>query len=311
MAAALPEMAFFDAREQELVRLVCAAVGADQAAALARSVDWLGRIAQLVVECPTLTARDAGNVIDHLATVADYEFELHEPTRAVLGQAYLLAKINFFKSLEALVPGVPALAARARFELGQSVYSRLAEELFIAIVTDPTTERAVKERAGAFLQHIWDHRLLHEIDDFAPQLEAAWEARNKVRPVLGTMLGSHELCRLFQEARDERFLDYFGDDDISDEQREAFEEFLFGLAHEEIAHLRAYLAEHGQAVVAPEEAARILEREPSAHDEGPEALYASYKRRKSKANYRALAGAHGPKHTAEEFVMIELLRRAQ
>jgi hypothetical protein len=89
-----------------------------------------------------------------------------------------------------------------------------------------------------FLYRIWEERLLIEVDDFAPLLESAWEARSKLLPVLGTMLGTHEVFRLFKEARDKRFLDYFGEDDVENEQLLAFEEFVFGLSHEQIAQLR-------------------------------------------------------------------------
>jgi hypothetical protein len=150
-----------------------------------------------------------------------------------------------------------------------------------------------------------------EIDDFAPHLEAAWEARNKVRPVLGTMLGSHEVFRLFQEARDDRFIDFFNGDDVPLEQTEAFEEFLFGLAHEEIERLRSYLAERHLAALSSEEAARVLGGDGvgASLGDGPEALYTSYRRRKVKATYRCMMGVHGPKHTAEEYVMLSFLMR--
>src|SRR5262249_38153784 len=274
-----------------------------------------------VVDCPPLTRPDHHEanasieaLNDHLCSVAQEVAELALPTKAVVGQAYLVAKINFMKSLESALLAVgaaPELIARTRFEIGQSVYSRLAEELFIAIITDRALSKPVKSSAGRFLHRIWEQRLLIEIDDFAPYLEAAWEARNKVRPVLGTMLGSHEIFRLFQEAKDDRFIDFFNGDDVPLEQTEAFEEFLFGLAHEEIARLRAYLVERHLSAVTPEEAAGILGGDgvSSSLGDGPEALYTSYRRRKVKAAYRCMTGAHGPKHTAEEYVMLSFLQR--
>jgi hypothetical protein len=298
----MTELSFLDAREQELVGLVLDVAGAADGAALRAHLDWVGRLARLVVDCPVRAGY-------RLEAATETDFELHAPPRAVLGQAYLVAKIDLLRRMEALAADVPELRARARFELGQSIYSRLAEELFIAIVTDPGTPARARARGRALLERIWEHRLLDEIDDFAPDLEAAWEARNEVKPVLGTMLGSQELFRLFQRARDERFLDYFGGDDVAPEQTWAFEEFLFGLAHEEIARLRAHLAERRLPVVSPAEATRILGRDVDERGHGPEELYASYKRRKLKASYRALTGAPGPKHTAEEYVMLAFLGR--
>jgi hypothetical protein len=317
-------MFFFDAREKELVELVVRAVGdtSDRAVALVRGLEWLGRVAALVVDCPPLTRPDQQQanasvdaLSDHLCSVAQEVAELGLPTKAVVGQAYLVAKINFIKALEAALVAVHAsgeLLARARFEIGQSIYSRLAEEVFIAIITDRGLPRPVKDSAGRFLHRIWEQRLLIEIDDFAPYLEAAWEARNKVRPVLGTMLGSHEVFRLFQEAKDARFMDFFNGDDVPLEQTEAFEEFLFGLAHEEIARLRAHLSERHLSTVSADEAVRVLGNDGVSLSlgDGPEALYTSYRRRKVKAAYRCMTGAHGPKHTAEEYVMLSFLQRS-
>ncbi len=323
--APLPDMPFLDDRERELVESVLAAIGAaspDRADALARSLEWLGRGAGLVAACPALTpcdrqqaAASIDGLIDMLSGVSEHDFELHVPTKAVLGQAYLVAKINFLRALESGLEATAApadLLARVRVELGQSIYTRLGEDLIIAIVTDRANARPVRRRAGGLLCRIWEQRMHTEIDDFAPVLEAAWEARNKVKPVLGTMLGSHEIFRLFQEARDERFLDYFVDADVSPEHAQAFEEFLFGLAHEDIVRLRAHLAARKQAAISRDEAGRVLGRDgvgDDGPDEGPVALFASYKRRKLKAGYRLLTGAPGPKHTAEEYVMLSFLER--
>lgn len=323
--ASLPEMAFLDERERGVIAAVLDAVGAvdpARAATLARNLDWLGRCAGLVADCPTLTpcdrqqaAASIDGLVDHLSRVSEVDFELQCPTKAVLGQAYLVAKINFIDALESgmrAVPGPSDLVARLRVERAQSIYTRLAEELFIGIVTDRAAAPPVKRRAAELLFGVWESRLLTEIDDFAPVLEAAWEARNKVRPVLGTMLGSHEIFRMFQEARDERFLDYFVEGEVSPEQAEAFEEFLFGLAHEDIVRLRSHLTERGQAAISRDDAARLLGRDrvvDDGPDEGPMVLYTSYKRRKVKASYRALTGATGPKRTAEEYVMLSFLQR--
>lgn len=325
MVASLSEMAFLDERERGVIAEALhaiAEVDRDRAATLARSLDWLGGCAGLVADCPALTpcddqlaAASVDGLVDCLSGVSEVDFELRCPTKAVMGQGYLVAKINFIDALEAgtrAASGSPGLLARLRFERAQSIYTRLAEELFVGIVTDPTAVHRARRRAAELLSRVWESRLLTEIDDFAPVLEAAWEARNKVRPVLGTMLGSHEIFRMFQEARDERFLDYFVEGEVSPEQAEAFEEFLFGLAHEDIARLRAHLAERGLAAISRDDAARLLGEDRAGvngSDDGPMALYTSYKRRRVKASYRALTGAPGPKRTAEEYVMLSLLRR--
>jgi hypothetical protein len=195
--------------------------------------------------------------------------------------------------------------------VGQSIYSKLAEELFVSIVTSTDAPRDAKAGAARFLFRIWDERLLVEVDDFAPLLESVWQARTKVLPVLGTMLGTHEVFQLVRETSDSRFLDYFTADGVAVEQVGAFEEFLFGLACEDIEKLRSHLLDEGKACVTIDEARALLSSQRASwrpEVSGAQALYTSYKKRRVKALYRSLTGAAGPKKTAEEYVMIAFLQ---
>lgn len=315
---------FFDEHERALVERVFRFVGEhapDELLLLRGNVERLGRAACVIRESPPIAASwhsrgqlhlSGEPLIDLLCRVPDWDLELHIPTKAVLGQAYLVAKINFFKALGYAIDtaaGPPELSDEVHHELGQSIYSKLAEELFVSIVTDPTGKRDVKNSAAKLLFHIWEDRLDAEVDEFAPVLEAVWEARNKVRPVLGTMRGTHEFFRLIAEVRDDRFLSYFEGGVVPDEEVQAFEEFLFDISHEEITRLRAYLTERGASVLSADEARHVLGRgrESWMPTGGPQALYTSYKKRKIKAHYRSLTGAPGPRKTAEEFVMTAFL----
>lgn len=321
---------FFDATERALVTEALDAIGPThdrQRAVLEGMLARLRKAAALIRDSPSITsswdggsgrAFSANSLIEQLCRVPDYDLDLHIPTKAVLGQAYLITKINLLKALGytmETLSGGDELRERVEREVAQSIYTKLAEELFISIVTDQAAPPAVKMGAARFLFRIWEERLLIEVDDFAPLLESAWEARSKLLPVLGTMLGTHEVFRLFQEARDPRFLDYFGEEDIADEQLFAFEEFLFGLSHEEIGRIRSHMAEHNRSVVSIESARKLLGNdEPDVHawqphENGAPALYTSYKKRRVNALHRTLTGATGPKKTAEEYVMIAFLHR--
>jgi hypothetical protein len=311
---------FLDAAECALVEEALAAVPTPkQRADLERMLARLHTSAELVRDYPSVAASwdDAGHVfsadtlIELLCHVPDYDLDLHIPTKAVLGQAYLVAKINFLKALGYVVKD-EALRERLAHEVGQSIYTKLAEELFVSIVTDPSAPRDVKTGAARFLFRVWEDRLLMEVDDFAPLLESAWEARAKLLPVLGTLLGTHEVFRLFQETRDKRFLDYFGEDDVEEEQLFALEEFLFDLSHEEIGRLRAHMIAEGRAVVTLEAARGLLGQARTSWipptTNAAQALYTSYKKRRVNAAHRTLTGGPGPKKTAEEYVMIAFLR---
>ena len=318
---------FLDAAESALVErgfAIVAEVNPGRHAILEGMLSRLRSMAELIRDSPPLASSwdggagrsfSAETLIDQLCRVHDYDIDLHIPTKAVLGQAYVIARINFMKALGYTLEALNAPAALrddVEHEVAQSIYTKLAEELFVAIVTDASTPARVKMGAARFLYRIWEERLQIEVDDFAPLLESAWDARSKLLPVLGTMLGTHEVFRLFQEARDPRFLDYFGAGDVGPEQLLAFEEFLFGLSHEEITTLRSHMAEQARACITLEQARELLSTSMTswpADRNGAAALYTSYKKRRVNATHRVLTGASGPKRTAEEYVMMAIVDR--
>ncbi len=317
---------FFDPQERDLVSSALAVIrgaSVETATLLDASLHRLEGLAALIRDSPSIVTSwkskvghdfSGESLIELLCRVPDYDLDLHVPTKATLGQAYLVAKINFFKAIGyALEPLSPPkeLTLRLELELGQSVYSKLAEELFVSILTDAKASYPVKAAAARFLFRIWDERLMIEVDDFAPLLESVWRARSKVLPLIGTMLGTHEVFQLFREACDPRFIDYFGNESLAVEQLLAFEEFLFGLSYEEIQKLRRHMQESAASVMTLEQARELLgRRRPSwsAQHEGAQAFYTSYKKRRVNAHYRSLTGAEGPKRTAEEYVMTALIQ---
>jgi hypothetical protein len=319
---------FFDADEAAHVEAALQHIdeaSPEEASILRAALGRLERTASLVRDTPSMAASwrvrggrgfSGESLIELLCRVPDYDLDLHVPTKAVLGQTYLISKINFLKALmyalEPLSPP-PELDAGLSLKLSQTIYSKLAEELFLSIVTDEDARADVKVGAARSLARIWDERLVIAATDFAPLLESVWRARSKLLPVLGTMLGTYEVFQLFKETCDLRFLDYFGGDDVEQEQLLAFEEFLFGLSHEEITKLRRHMHEEGKNILTLDAARELLGRTKMSWmpiNEGAQPFYTSYKKRRVKAHYRALTGAPGPKRTAEEYVMMALLQAA-
>ncbi len=320
------DLFFLDDGEKRVVDealRVLAAAGSAQQTIIEDNLERLARAADLVRSCPSIERSfqfqgrkevSSETLADLLCRLPDYDLDLHVPTKVVLGQAYLVAKINFFKGVGYALEGSSApsdLHDRVAFEAGQSIYSKLAEELFLSIITDPHGAQPVKVHAARSLFDVWENRLSAEIDDFAPVLESVWVARNNMRPVLGTLRGTHELLRMLAGTQDHSFLDHFTLEEVPLEEIQAFEEFLFGISHEEIHKLRLHLESQTKAVVSPDDARGILGRskESWAPMGGPQAIYSSYKKRKVKANYRVITETAGPKKTAEEYVMISFLER--
>ena len=167
-----------------------------------------------------------------------------------------------------------------------------------------------KRKAAQQLVAIWEHAEI-EIDDFCPLLESTWHARNRVNADLGSLLGTSEYVRLVCEDCSEDFLGFFARDEVSLQQKQAFEEFLFDMTFEEVATLRAAMRDQNVDTISVEWAERILrrpiERETVADRIDPIALYRSYFRRQLAADFRIVAGRPGPRRTAEAYMMIYLL----
>ena len=112
------------------------------------------------------------------------------------------------------------MADELREELAQSIYTLLAEELFLALLRKRDISDRIKRRTADQLITIWDDVAL-EIDDFAPLLESAWHARNRVHSDYGTLLGASETFRLVSEDCHLAVVDFFARDNMGADESAA------------------------------------------------------------------------------------------
>lgn len=262
--------------------------------------------------------RDESTLIEHLCTIDGLSGDLALPLKATLSRTYLLTKINFLRGFVKATSAIREVADVAKMthdlreELAQSIYTLLAEELFLALLRKPDVTRRTKQRAADQLITVWDDAML-EIDDFAPLLESAWHARNRINSAYGTLLGATETFRLVTEDCSPDVLEFFGREGMSADESAAFEEFLFNMTCEELATLRRAMQQQHLSAASPAWAAEILGRQIEelehgpAHEIDPMALYRSYQRRQLAADFRLMSGAPGPRRTAEGYLMVYLL----
>ncbi len=296
------------------------------ASILRGQVSQIEQLNQLVSDSPSLTltqelggkSRDSESLVSHLTHTDGLTGDLDLPIKATLQRTFLLAKIQLFRSfvkalckLSSEHPEFIQLAKDMREELAQSIYTQMAEDLLLALLRKPSVKMSTKRRAARQLILVWDNATL-EIDDFCPFLESAWHARNRVHPGLGCLLGTTEYFRLVAEDCSDRFLDFFSRDGVSEEENQAFAEFLFGLTWEELSTLRQELKAQNIEVADEAWAAKVLGRViehdcDECENIDPIALYRSYSRRQVAADYRISSGSPGPKRTAESYLMIYLL----
>ena len=209
-----------------------------------------------------------------------------------------------------IMRGVPA-QRRPFNERATASFDKDAHEAW-AMLRKPDIDERIKRRAADKLITVWDDAHL-EIDDFAPLLESAWHARNRITSDFGCLVGATETFRLVCEDCSPEVLEFFARDDRSFDESAAFEEFLFNMTHEELDQLRKRMRDDGLRSVSSAWASKVLGRHidelEHSHEIDPIALYRSYNRRQLAADFRVMSGSPGPRRTAEGYLMVDLLDR--
>jgi hypothetical protein len=322
-APASGDDALLDAAEARLIERAFAVLdrrAPDDARLLRRQLDrlaLLGRVHQAApsIRRPSRLAgrlRDEETLVARLARADDVGSELSMPEKAVVAHAFLGAKISLLRAFSVAFGGDAPGADRGlheafRFELAQSIFTAISLDLLRGLMRDPGLAEPVRKKAARALVRFWDRVIHLEIDDFCPMLESAWHARRRLESQLGALLGTWEYLRLVEGDCSEEFLGFFTRDDVSEGERQAFEEFLFNLPFEDITRLRAHMKQAGAAVIDRGAAEAVLGRTIDEVGEDAEALYRSYCRRRTAAEFRRITEAAGPLRVAEGYLMIHVL----
>ncbi|TAH34853.1 MAG: hypothetical protein EYC70_13680 [Planctomycetota bacterium] len=336
---AAPALAFsrttpFDAKERDTIEALYAALAAsghperlDLLEALRCNVERVDKLAEVLDLWPPVfqeaalgsRRRGVGTLVDRLARASDATVEMMLPTRALVGRALLMAELNAWRLMsvvsEQVLPasdGRPHPVARQVDEgVYACIHTRIAEDLLQSIGIDALMERRVREKAVLYLVHIWENRLTARVSGFFRLLEATWNARNRIRVNVGTLLGVSEMFRLLQAGCDPEFMAYFARPRLTRDEREAFQEFLIGVSTEQIHSLEQFMAQTGRNALSPEETAEVLHLQAAGEDENHPAVhsYRFFQERHLQAMARRLKHLPGPKKTAEEYVMIYYLEQ--
>ncbi len=258
------------------------------------------------------STRSADSLIEMLCQREDFDKTLHIPTKAVLGKGFLVAKINFFHMLRYLSNPLPELRSESMAVteiISNIIFTLMSEEVFISIIEDRGNADEIRSRSAFLLANIWEYRLNQSVRDFAPILNSIWEARKKLQPVFGTMMGTFELMTLSAEL-DRAWIDFINHSSRSEEITHALEEFLFTLSYEELGEIRSQMQTLNLKCITKKDLTGILGREliyPEFSENDPRDMYIFYRSRKHNARFRKRAERHGPKMTIEEYIMCHLL----
>ena len=253
--------------------------------------------------------RGLDSLVESLCSATPANFEFFLPTRAVVGRGIDMAECNFYRLLEHLCSEIiqgeegQQLREQATQRLRLCLYSRLSEEVLLDIACDPTLPRSARERAVRSLAQLWDRRLTYRVRDFFPLLESTWEARQRMNVIGGTMYGTQEVFELFREGVAPEFVEYFGRDDHSEDEIQAFREFLFGIPYEELVKLEGDLSRKGNVGV------EYMAPAMTTRSEGVLLFYEFFRSRYVQSLARKLGQQPGPKRTAEGYAMVYLLEQ--
>jgi len=332
MKIAFTEHGPFDADERTLVRSVVRAVVESGAKSRQRLLDTiqlnirqLDRIGQVLDEYPSLyteqelgsRTRNLHSLVDNLSRSTPSNFDMFLPTRALVSRTLVIGEMNFYRLLrfvckEAL-DGEPlaVLEPQVNRHLCHCLYTRLAEMVLIDIASDASVGRPVRNKAALSLMQIWE-RTTYRVSDFFPVLEATWDARRHVPATLGTLMGTAEMFQLIEAGCDEKFVDYLGREDHTEDEAAAFREFLFGTTTEQLARLEEKMRQEGTKVISADAATDSARLHDACRRDGDPAvaLFEFFLYRHLQAAARRQADLPGPKRTAEEYVMLHYLKSA-
>jgi hypothetical protein len=305
---------------EELRTAVAAApipTAAATVAALDQQVQTLGAFGELLARYPSplheqslgAHRRDLDTLVGTLVATDSATFPFRAPTQALVGRALNMALINFFRMLWHVAGGLPdperanALRERTALRLRAGVHCRLVEEVLVDVVTDAAVPLPLRDRAVRHLALLWGNRLTWRVSSFFPILAAAWEARQRVRVVGGTLVGSCEMFQLLTAGADAEFVELLMDRDHGEAEVQAFREFLFDRSSEELERLAHMMAAEGLSSIE-------LDSRPGreTRDAGS-ILFEFFRSRLVRCTARRTLGLPGPQHTAEGYVMLAWLGR--
>ncbi|MEM7262769.1 MAG: hypothetical protein AAF488_12320 [Planctomycetota bacterium] len=259
--------------------------------------------------------RDPASLIENLSRGNWVPVELSMPTGAAIGRSLLIAKMNFFKAVLYSLDSVKSEELQDLHDefselVDDCVFSQLAEELLLNCVSNPRNSDAVRRAAAKKLLELWTRFGDHPVQEFPTVLLSAWRARRRVRETYGTLCGVGELVALVKEECEQDFVRFFTRDQVTTDESEAFREFLFGLPYEELQRLQDHMRDSGVPVLSRTQVFHLVKDtlpHSNAGRPSAEEVFASYRRRRIRAEYRSLSSRPGPQTTAEGYLMGYLL----
>lgn len=287
---------------------------------LSNRISDIQRLAASIAHFPSLLQRQTlskeiqtqHTLVESLLYQRDGDNMLHLPAKAVLGKGFLVAKFQTFSSIVRIArqSGFPEkLTSNLQTAVHTLMFTIMAEDVYMNLLEDHSIPVDIRRQIAYSLVILWEHRSDQNIADMAPVLAAVWEARRKLAPAFGTMVGTSELLLLSIEM-DDQWRKFISEKMGITEVVTAMEEFLFGLSHEQIQKLKNILKERGISAISRDEAAQFLGADfLHFHGDDPRNFFLLYSIRRKNANARKRMNIQGPHATLEDHYMRFILEQ--
>ena len=167
------------------------------------------------------------------------------PAKASLGRSYTISKLHLYGFLRKIAQMQEYLSVHRERILvcyHAILFSLMAEDLYISIISDSLGNEEWARRATKDLVLMWEQRSNAQADSFAPLMQQLWEVRHTLVPVLGTLLGTVELLQLSFRLPP-MWHDFLHDRGKDEEVVYALDEFLFSLSYEQLNNLQEIMQE--------------------------------------------------------------------
>lgn len=241
-------------------------------------------------------------------TLISYQEEgdttLHMPSKAILGKGFLVAKIHTFYSMSKLAKNYAQMSDKEVREYSDEtvsmMFTLMAEDVYLNLIKDKNISLDIRREIANSLIILWEHRSDQSINDIAPVLQSIWNARRKLAPAFGTMMGTSELLMVTMQM-DDQWNAFIREKLSMPDVSEAMEEFLFGVSHEQILRLKAILRDQGVKSIGRDEVSAYLgERVKTDINLDYRDFYLLYTVRRDNARTRQRLHLPGPKNTLED-----------
>lgn len=286
---------------------------ANQLVPLNKRIDDLKKLAIAIANFPSLLeradltggTRTPTSLVDSLVNSnREGDTTLQLPSKATLGKGFLVAKLHTFSSMEKIArsSGLESkFINQIHDETISMMFLLLAEDVYLSLIRDSSLSMEKRRQLALALLLLWEHRADQNISDISPVLQAVWQARTRLAPAFGTMMGTSELIMISFQL-DEQWSQFIKTKLGEQGVNQAMEEFLFGISYEQITKLKSLLREKGIAAIGRDEVSSFLGTDVKTDvSEDYRDFFQQYSLRRDNARARKRLDLPGPHKTLEDY----------